>query len=295
MKAFWARLRIFAADIKLSHTVFALPFALLSLFLATRGKPGWPLLGLILLCMVSARTVAMSANRLLDARLDALNPRTAGRAIPSGRLPAGYFIAALLLNVSIFFAACYGFYAWRSNPWPLWLGGPVLAWISLYPLLKRFSLLCHYYLGMSLALAPLCAWVAATGTVAWPPVWMAAAVLLWTAGFDILYACQDVQSDRRTGVISVPARMGIGPSLWIARLSHLGALGMLFGLGWTTADLSWNYGIALAVAAALLLWEHTLVRAGDLSKLNVAFFTLNGIISVILAAGGITDTVLAGW
>src|SRR5687768_17056556 len=154
-----AKLSCLARDIKISHTVFALPFALLSAFLAARGWPRAGQLLLIVVCMVTARTVAMAVNRLLDAQLDALNPRTARRAIPAGMLSRGFVIAVVAVCVIAFAAACVGFWVWYANPWPMYLGGPVLAFLSAYPLLKRFTRLCHYYLGAALALAPVCAWV----------------------------------------------------------------------------------------------------------------------------------------
>jgi 4-hydroxybenzoate polyprenyltransferase len=285
-----AKLAHFAADIKISHTVFALPFALLSTFLAAGGMPHWGQLGLILVCMVSARTVAMAANRLLDARLDALNPRTARRAIPSGRLSAPFVGAVALLCCATFLAACWGFLFWFGNPWPVYLGWAVLAFLSAYPLLKRFTRLCHYYLGAALALAPVCAWIAIRGSLDAPPLWMAAAVLCWTAGFDIIYACQDYHSDCEQGVFSVPAKLGIGPALWVARLTHAACVAfllMLFLSARPPLGAVFLCGIGLVVV--LLVVEHLLVRPDDLSKVSLAFFTVNGIISVVLGTLGIVD------
>ena len=281
-----ARLRAFAIDIKLSHTVFAMPWAILATFVAGRALPrGYPHLGqlaLILLCMVTARTVAMSANRLLDARLDSLNPRTARRAIPAGKLSTRFFVATLALCALLFILATAGFQLFYSNPWPLLLSIPVLLFVSAYPLLKRFTRLCHYYLGAALALAPICAYIAICGTLAWPPVIMAGAVLLWTAGFDIIYACQDYASDIAHGLFSVPAKLGIGPALWVARLTHAACVALLILLGFTSPLLGTLYFIGVASAILLLLVEHALVKPQDLSKVNLAFFTLNGIISLLL-------------
>src|SRR4051812_45262199 len=207
-----------------------MPFALLSTFLAAHqrwnGLPKWGQLGLILICMVTARTVAMASNRLLDAKLDAKNPRTARRAIPSGALSRGFVGSALTLCAIAFIAATSLIGIFYSNWLPLILSIPVLAFLASYPLLKRFTRLCHYYLGTALALAPVCAWIAIAGTIALPPLLMALAVLSWTAGFDIIYACQDYQSDLETGVISVPAKVGIAKALWIARLTHVFSLSM---------------------------------------------------------------------
>jgi 4-hydroxybenzoate polyprenyltransferase len=286
------RLAVFAGDIKVSHTVFALPWAVLSMVLAARGRPNGlsPLIViLILLCMVTARTAAMSANRLLDARLDAQNPRTVRRAIPGGMLSARFFGAALALCAAGFVAACLGFWLEFGNPWPVVLSPLVLVFVCAYPLLKRFTRLCHYYLGMALGLAPICAWIAVRGDLALPPVLMSAAVLFWTAGFDIIYACQDFHSDRELGVFSVPAKLGIGPALWVSRGTHLICLGALVTLGLIVPQFRLFYWIAVGLAAVLLAVEHSLVRPGDLSKVGHAFFTVNGIISLLIGLLGIAD------
>jgi 4-hydroxybenzoate polyprenyltransferase len=266
-----------------------MPFALLATFLAAGGMPFAGQLALIVLCMVTARTVAMAANRLLDAELDARNPRTAGRAIPSGALSRMFFVAMLLACAFAFMLSTAGFWFFYGNPWPLVLSVPVLGFISAYPLLKRFTKLCHYYLGAALALAPVCAWIAIAGTVEWPAVWMALAVLCWPAGFDIIYACQDYESDLQTGTFSVPAAIGIGPALWIARLTHVLCIGMLVLLGLSTPLLGAIFFAAVAIVVLLLIVEHALVRADDLSKVGMAFFTMNGIISLLLGTAGIVD------
>src|SRR5947207_6516978 len=209
------KLLTFARDIKISHTIFAMPFALLSTFLAAGGSPRLGQLILIVLCMVAARTVAMCANRLLDAELDARNPRTAMRAIPTGKLSRTFMTAALLACGFAFVFCTALFDIFYKNRLPLILSVPVLLFLIAYPLLKRFTRLCHYYLGAALALAPVCAWIAIAGTVAIPPMLMVLAVLSWTAGFDIIYACQDYQSDLETGVVSVPSKFGIPAALWI--------------------------------------------------------------------------------
>jgi 4-hydroxybenzoate polyprenyltransferase len=290
-----AKLAAFAADIKISHTVFALPWAVLATFLCAK-ETGHTLtageLALILGCMVTARTVAMAANRVLDARLDALNPRTARRALPAGHLTTRFYVAALVASAAIFVLLTAGFWWLASNPLPLILSVPVLAFLSAYPLLKRFTRLCHYYLGAALALAPVCAWVAIAGRVDLPPLLMAAAVLCWTAGFDILYACQDCESDRATGVFSVPAKVGVPAALWVARLTHVACAAALVAVGLASSTLHAFYFAGVAVACLLLIAEHALVRPDDLSKLNLAFFTLNGVISVVLATLGLVDVFL---
>jgi 4-hydroxybenzoate polyprenyltransferase len=285
------RLAVLGRDIKLSHTVFAMPWAILATVMAWHRVGGAILgkLSIIVLCMITARTVAMTANRLLDAGLDRLNPRTARRAIPSGRLSARFVLGVLLVCAIGFVLATSLFWFGYGNSWPIVLSVPVLAFLCAYPLLKRFTRLCHYYLGAALALAPICAWIAIAGSLAWAPVVMGAAVLCWTAGFDIIYACQDVQSDHETGVVSVPAKVGIARALWISRATHAGALGLLILLGAIAPELSMLYGIGVVCAGMLLLAEHSIVRPNDLSKVGLAFFTLNGVISLLIGVLGVID------
>lgn len=291
-KSWSSRASLFAQDIKISHTAFAMPWALLSTFLAAGGHPRLGQLALIVVCMVMARTVAMSANRLLDAELDRANPRTARRAIPSGALSRAFYLAMFVGCAAGFVAATAGFWIVYRNVWPLALSVPVLLFLSAYPLLKRFTRLCHYYLGMALALAPVCAWVAISGSIAPPPLWMAAAVTCWTAGFDIIYACQDYESDRATGVFSVPAKLGISGALWVARVTHLACIAMLVALGFSSPAFGTLYWIGVGIATLLLIIEHALVKPTDLSKVGLAFFTINGVISLIVGALGIADVYL---
>jgi 4-hydroxybenzoate polyprenyltransferase len=291
--AFRTRLALFAGDIKLHHTIFALPWALLAAVLAGRTFPQTPLtagkLLLVLAAMVTARTVAMSANRLLDRKLDARNPRTANRPLPAGKLSPGFVAVWAALCCLGFVVATAGFQIFYHNPWPLLLAGPVLAYLWGYPLLKRFTGLCHYYLGVALALAPVCAWVAVAGRIDWPPIVMFAAVATWTAGFDIIYACQDYDSDIACGVFSIPAKLGIAGALWVSRATHLLCAAMLLLLGWIVPQFGAIYFVGAALAIALLCVEQGLVRANDLSKVNVAFFTVNGMISVLVGTLGILD------
>jgi len=268
-----------------------MPWAILSAAMAwsrVRG-PLWGKLALILICMVTARTVAMASNRLLDADLDQRNPRTSGRAIPSGRVSKRFVTLALVGCTLAFIAATAFFQILYANPLPIILSIPVLGWIGSYPFLKRFTQLCHYYLGASLALAPICSWIAISGGIAWPPVVMAGAVLCWTAGFDIIYACQDYQSDLETGTISVPARIGIVKALWISRITHAIAFALLVVLGYMTAEFGGIYFTGVAAVAVLLVVEHSLVKPTDLSKVGVAFFTVNGVISLLVGTLGIID------
>ena len=291
-----SKLSLFAADIKISHTIFALPWALLATVLAakeTHHPLTLTLILLILACMITARTVAMAANRLLDAHLDAINPRTARRALPSGVLTHRFYFTTLLACAFTFCLLTFAFYLLFNNPWPPVLALPVLAFLCAYPYLKRVTRLCHYYLGVALALAPVCAWLAVAARVDLAPLLMAAAVLCWTAGFDILYATQDYDSDRATGVFSVPSKLGIPRALWVARLTHLIAAAFLLTLGHISPTLSTFYFIGAALAILLLTVEHSLVKPHDLSRLNLAFFTLNGIISLLVCTLGLIDIVRA--
>jgi len=283
------RLAIFAVDIKLHHTVFALPFALLSTFLAANGMPATGKLILILICMVTARTMAMAANRLLDAKYDLLNPRTARRAIPSGALSAKFVAGIVVLCAAVFIAATAMFQVVYHNWLPLFFAVPVLLFLGAYPLLKRFTRLCHYYLGAALALAPVCAWIAIKGDIELPPVLMSLGVMLWTAGFDIIYACQDYEVDVQHGLHSVPSKLGISRALWVSRATHLLSVLAMIGVGLSTPHLGTLYFIGVGLAMMLLIVEHSLVRANDLSKVNLAFFTMNGVISVALGTLGIID------
>jgi 4-hydroxybenzoate polyprenyltransferase len=283
------RLSLLARDIKLSHTIFAMPWALLATFLAADGWPRAGQVVLIVLCMVTARTVAMASNRLLDAELDARNPRTARRAIPTGQL-SRRFVVAVLAACGFAFVGVASLFGFIYTNWlPLILSIPVLLFIASYPLLKRFTRLCHYYLGAALALAPVCAWIAITGKIDMSPFLMAAAVLLWTAGFDIIYACQDYRSDLETGVVSVPARIGIGPALWVSRVTHALCVAMLALLGIVSPQLDTLYFVGVACAVALLVVEHAVVKPHDLSKVGLAFFTVNGVISVVVGTLGMID------
>lgn len=287
---FVSRLSLFAADIKLSHSIFAMPWAILATFMAAEAAtPRLGQIGLIVVCMVLARTVAMGMNRLLDAKLDQANPRTARRAIPSGRLSAGFVVGVVAACAVGFVGACGGFGYFYGNWVPLIASVPVLAFVSAYPFLKRFTRLCHYYLGAALALAPVCAWVAIAGTLSPEPFLMAAAVMLWTAGFDIIYACQDYESDVATGVFSVPARVGIANALWFARITHLLCIGSLVGLLVYSWPLGTLFALGIGLASALMIVEHAIVKPDDLSKVNLAFFTINGVIAVVLGVLGVVD------
>jgi len=277
------RLRALLEMIRFSHTLFALPFALLSALLAWQkaGSFHWlDLLG-ILLCMVFARSTAMAFNRLADRRYDAANPRTAQRHLPTGQLST--------MTVAVFTAVCaLGFFASTllflasDNPWPLYLSAPVLLFVCTYSFTKRFTFLCHAWLGASLLLAPLAAWIAIRGIedLATPLV-LGFAVLFWVTGFDILYACQDVDFDRQAKLSSVPAKLGVAASLRVALGCHVLMVVFLVGLYWAAAPrLGMIYLTGVTAVAILLAYEHWLVRPDDLSRVNLAFFHINGVISI---------------
>jgi 4-hydroxybenzoate polyprenyltransferase len=272
------RVRAILEMIRFSHTVFALPFALISAALAWQAGFRWLDLVGILLCMVLARSAAMAFNRLMDQEFDAANPRTAGRHLPAGLLSRQAVWLFLLVCVAGFFAATLLF----DNPWPLYLAGPVLAFVCAYSFTKRFTMLSHFWLGASLFLAPVGAWIAIRGlddmTV---PVTLGLAVLFWVAGFDILYACQDVDFDRQAGLHSVPARLGVPVSLRVALGCHLVMLVLPVALYWLARPhLGMIYLDGVILVGALIAYQHWLVRPDDLSRVNQAFFQVNGVISI---------------
>jgi 4-hydroxybenzoate polyprenyltransferase len=301
----WGRVRAAAADIRLAHSVFALPFALLGAFLARpRGAP-WPAFGrqaaVVVLCMVFARTWAMLINRWADREIDARNPRTAGRAIPAGRLPAPQALRMALAAGGLFIAATSLFWFADRNPWPVALAVPVLAWIGLYSYTKRFTALCHLVLGAALAASPLAAAIAVNPAALWGgaaersaalPL-LAGMVLLWVAGFDIIYALQDVEVDRREGLSSLPARLGPARAAWVSRLFHAGAFALLALAARAEPRFGPVFGLSVALVGGLLIAEHVVLARRGLAGLDMAFFTLNGVVSCVLGAAGIVDLVVA--
>ncbi len=293
MSGLAATARTWGEMIKFSHSVFALPFALLATFLAARPARPTPLqLLLVLVCMVAARSAAMTFNRLVDRRYDALNPRTANRALPAGRISAraawGFFAAAAIL----FHLGAAGFWWLSGNRWPLLLAPLVLAWLCFYSYTKRFTAWSHFLLGAALGVAPLAAWIAvAPHTLGWPTLWLVLAVVTWVGGFDIIYACQDTEFDRAHGLHSLPARLGVAPALWLAHAAHVAAVCALIAVG-LTAQLGILYFVGVGCGAALLLIENMLVRPHDLSRVNLAFFTINGIVGLVLGLLGIADVLL---
>lgn len=288
-----AAVRTWGEMIKLGHSVFALPFALLATFLAARPQlPTWTQLGLIVVCMVAARSAAMTFNRLADAEIDAHNPRTAGRPLPSGRISRAAAWLFFILACILFSVGCAGFYWLANNPWPLILALPVLTYLCLYSYSKRFTRWSHLMLGTGIAFSPVAAWIAINPQTLGPPAWLLLlAVALWIAGFDLIYACQDVDFDRETGLHSVPARMGVAAALWLARGFHFVTVLALTAVG-VVANLNVLYFIGVGCVAVLLAAENALVGPRDLSRVNLAFFTMNGIVGLLLGALGVLDILL---
>lgn len=268
------KITVFLEMIKFSHTIFALPFALTGALLAARGLPAWQQLFWIVLAMVGARTAAMGLNRLIDAEIDARNPRTAGRAIPAGLIGKGATALFIALSLALLLAA-----AARLNPLCLKLAPVAVFFLVLYSFCKRFTALAHVVLGICLAAAPIGAWIAIRGTVELPALILGGIVLFWVAGFDILYALQDLEFDRSAGLHSIPVALGVNGSLWAARLFHLVMLGLLTSLP-AVMGLGTIFLAGVGIVTLMLAYEHWLLRAGDLSKLDAAFFNMNGYISV---------------
>jgi 4-hydroxybenzoate polyprenyltransferase len=278
MPAFSQNIRTTLEMIKIEHTLFALPFAFLGAVLAAGGIPtAWQIVWIIV-AMVGARSTAMAFNRIADKDYDARNPRTKMRAIPAGTLSTAFVWGFTIISAAIFFVA-----AAMLNRLTLLLSPIALASIVLYSYTKRWTLLSHFVLGWCLAIAPTGAWIAVRGAIDSPiPLLLSLVVMLWTAGFDVLYACQDFEFDRREGLYSIPARFGIARSLWISRTLHAGAFAALVAL-YLLANLPGVLAIfGVAATAMLLVYQHTLVQADDLSRLNAAFFTTNAFVSVIL-------------
>ncbi len=270
-------LKITLEMIKIEHTLFALPFAFLGAVLAARGLPTTQQIIWITVAMVGARSAAMAFNRLADREIDAANPRTAMRAIPAGLLSAQFVALFTIASAAIFFLAAY-----MLNHLTLMLSPIALASVLLYSYTKRFTSLSHLVLGWCLSIAPTGAWIAVRGAIDSPvPLLLSLAVLLWTAGFDVIYACQDYEFDVKAGLNSIPQRLGIAKALWVARLLHVGmfaALLVVFAL----SQLHWLGLLGVVITAALLIYQHSIVKAHDLSRLNAAFFTTNAFVSVIL-------------
>ena len=277
MKSFGQKLKTTLEMIKFEHTLFALPFAFLGAVLAADGLPTWWQILWITLAMVGARSAAMSFNRIVDREIDAKNPRTASRELPSGKLSVRFAWMFFLASVVLFEIAAY------SLNWLTFALSPVaLLSILGYSYAKRFTAFAHLILGWSLAISPTAAWIAVRGAIDSPvPLLLSLLVMMWTAGFDVLYACQDFEFDRKAGLRSIPARFGIKNSLFIARIFHMQAFFVLILL-YLITDLGWLALIGVFAVGFLLIYQHTLVKPNDLSRMNAAFFTTNAFVSVIL-------------
>lgn len=277
---FLQKIRLTLDMIRFEHSIFALPFALTGAMLAFREdrfatpELGWKLLWIVV-AMVGARSAAMAFNRLVDSDVDGKNPRTAARHLPAGLLSRVFAWAFVLATSAVFFLA-----AAMLNRLCLQLAPLALGIVLIYSFTKRFTSFSHVVLGFCLGIAPAAAWIAIRGSLDPRILWLTAAVTLWTAGFDIIYSCQDYEFDQREGLFSLPRRLGIGGALWIARAFHFGMLVCLAILA-KSFGLQWLSLAGAAAVAALLLWEHSLVRANDLSRVNAAFFTANGYVSVL--------------
>ena len=289
-----------AADIKLAHSIFALPFAILAAVLAGPGRDAsaaqWKAFGftllLVVICMVCARTWAMLFNRLVDRGFDSGNARTARRVFAAGTLSAKTGWMAAGLAAAGFVGACSLFWLLNSNPWPLILSLPVLAWIAFYSLTKRFTALCHVFLGGALAASPLAAAIAVNPqqVLSMPSIaWLAAFVLCWVAGFDIIYALADQDFDRSRGLSSIPAKLGTRGAILVSRGLHAAAAACLVTAWRQETRFGWIFGCAVVLVAALLVLEHVIVAKRGKAGLDMAFFTVNGVVSCILGVLGIVD------
>jgi 4-hydroxybenzoate polyprenyltransferase len=286
MTSVWRSTAVTLEMIKWEHSVFALPFALTGAVLAAGGWPPLRVLVWIVVCMVSARSAAMAFNRLVDARLDAENPRTAMRALPAGTLSMGFVGGFVVVSVAVFMLG-----AAMLNRLTLELAPVALIVVLAYSYMKRLTRWSHVVLGLALGIAPSAAWIAVRGSLDWRIVVLTGVVLLWVGGFDVLYACQDFEHDRNVGLNSVPQAFGLVPAFWIARAMHAGMLLMLcwlvvlFGLGKIAM-------VGVGVVAILLLYEHSIISPKDLRRMNAAFFTLNGVISVVFFGFVAADVLL---
>jgi len=285
----WCKLTALLEMIKFSHTVFAFPFALMGVVLASLASGTTPTLGQlfwICLAMVGARTGAMGLNRIIDARIDAANPRTATRHLPTGKVALS---EAWLLVLGAFTLLLLA--AWMLNPLCLKLAPVAIFFLALYSYCKRFTAMAHVVLGLCLALAPIGAWIALRGDIGWPVVVLGLAVLFWVAGFDIFYALQDYEFDRDTGLFSIPSRFGVKRSFQITRVFHLVMVVLLVALSFSEG-LGGIYLLGVAVVAGLLIYEHLLVHPDDLTRLDAAFFNMNGYISVTILLFTLADALI---
>ncbi|GAB1408977.1 putative 4-hydroxybenzoate polyprenyltransferase [Desulfovibrionales bacterium] len=286
MRNFWTQVCILARMVKIEHSIFALPFAYLGMLWSAQGWPGWRVFCALTVAMVAVRSFAMAMNRVLDLPFDAKNPRTQDRPLVSGELTLKEAWIFIGLSALIFLGAC-----WFLNSLCFTLAPLALIWSALYSLTKRVSFLCHFFLGSVLALAPLAGWLAVDPTISLTPVLLALGVTLWVGGFDILYACQDVDFDRSEALHSLPARFGIPTALALSTFAHA-VTGVFFLLAGWAAGAGLIFSGVGAVVAAILLVEHRFISATDMSRVNFAFFTMNGFVAIFLCVGAVADQVL---
>lgn len=284
------KIKVFLEMIKFEHTLFALPFAYMGALLGSvvvfGHLPTWGQIGWVTLAMVGARTAAMSLNRVIDKAIDARNPRTKDRAIPAGLLSSREATLFVIVSFALLFIAASQLSLLALELLPI-----AVFFLVFYSYTKRFTWTCHIILGLTIALAPLGGWVAVTGTIGWTSIVFYVSVAFWTAGFDVIYACQDIEFDRKEGLYSIPGRFGVARALQIARLFHIFTAAGLTSLFFLT-DLSWLYFAGLVISYAILFYEHRLITPTNLSKLNTAFFTMNGILSVVVFSFTLFDLVV---
>nr|CAA9210756.1 Menaquinone via futalosine polyprenyltransferase (MenA homolog) [uncultured Armatimonadetes bacterium] len=281
----WQKLRVVLEMIKIEHTLFALPFALMGALLAAGGLPTGAQIVWILVAMVGARSAAMAFNRLVDRDIDARNPRTANRALPAGLVSVPFVVGFTVVASALLVGAAY-----RLNPLAFALSPVALVIVFFYSFTKRFTAWSHAFLGLALAVAPVGAWIAVRGAFGVPALWLGAAVVCWLIGFDIIYALQDVGFDRTAGLRSLPASLGPRRALSVGRAAHAVMIGCLAGVGVTAGLGAWYYA-GVALAAVLIAWEHAIIRPDDLRRLNVAFFNLN----IAVSSGLLLFTALDIW
>jgi 4-hydroxybenzoate polyprenyltransferase len=271
-----SRIALTLRMIKIEHSVFALPFALISALVAAHGVPTWQQLVWIVVAMVAARSCAMAFNRFADRKFDRDNPRTKNWPLAAGMLSANFVLAFIIVCSAVFVFAAY-----NLNHLAFLLSPVALLIVCFYSFTKRFTALSHWFIGLALAVAPAGAWIAVRGTLNFQPLFLCFAILFWTAGFDLIYSCQDADFDKQTNLHSIPSRFGIPKALMLSTLCHVIVIPLLAAFGYYSHLGFWFYG-GVAIVAGLLLYEHTLVSANDLSRVNEAFFTVNGLISVLL-------------
>ena len=286
LRGLLGRIRVTLGMIKFEHSIFALPFALTGALLARRGLPTWRELLWIVVAMVGARSAAMTFNRIADLKIDALNPRTRSRALPAGQLSLAFAIGFTVVSCALLALA-----AWQLNPLAFKLSPVAIVILIGYSFTKRFTLLSHLILGLCLGMSPAAAWIALRGDLSVSVLLLGAAVMLWVAGFDIIYACQDVEFDHTLGLHSIPKRYGVRAALWVSALLHVGTLALLVAVA-RMEDLGWVALAGLVTVAALLAYEHALVKPTDLSRVNAAFFTVNGFISLLFFLTWATDLLI---